>query len=132
MPPYSASLDGLLIRRRMGRKDWSTPKQFGITGDGGWALHNLHEHGSIIVTSGIFVADSDTEWAHASIAFNDRDPTYSELKRLHAAVWGDNGWAVQIFPPDSDHVNIHNHALHLWGRLDGARFTPDFAPTGSI
>jgi hypothetical protein len=37
-----------------------------------------------------------------------------------------------VFAPPSEHVNIHDHALHLWGRLDGARVLPDFGRFGTI
>jgi hypothetical protein len=47
-------------------------------------------------------------------------------------VFGDR-WAYQVFAPPADHINLHNFALHLWGRLDGKPVLPDFTfGTGSI
>jgi hypothetical protein len=38
-----------------------------------------------------------------------------------------------VFAPPTDHVNIHEYALHLFGRLDGTPALPDFtAGSGSI
>jgi hypothetical protein len=77
--------------------------------------------GSIIITQ----AEHDgVEWIHASIAYVDRDPTYLELAALHRAVFGRKRFSYQAFAPESEHVNIHEHALHLWGTVDGARLTP--------
>jgi hypothetical protein len=79
--------------------------------------------GSVIVTQ----ADHDgVDWLHASIAWQDRDPNYAELAALHAGVFGRRRWAYQVFAPTTEHVNIHEHALHLFGRVDGAPALPDF------
>lgn len=116
----ATSVNALQIRRVLGRGNWTTPVPFGPDG---WTLVELNGYASVIVT----VADADgEEWIHASFARDDRMPTYADLKLLHAAVFGD-GWAYQVFAPPSDHVNIHEYALHLWGRLDGAPVLPNFA-----
>jgi hypothetical protein len=119
-------LDGLAIRRRLGRRDWGAPLAFGPEG---WGFEHLDGLGSVLVTC----ADHDGEdWVHASIAWADHMPTYGDLKHLHSAVFV-GGWAYQVFAPPSDHVNIHRHALHLFGRLDGKPALPDFTEgTGSI
>ncbi len=79
--------------------------------------------GAIIVSQ----ADhDDVEWLHASIAFTERMPTYEELAILHRAVFGRKRYSYQLFVPESSHVNIHAHALHLWGRVDGKPALPDF------
>lgn len=116
----------LEIRRRLGRGNWSTPSPFGPDG---WCLRELEGRSSVIVSCAPHDGD---EWVHASIARPDRMPDYADLKALHAAVF-DEGWAYQVFAPPSDHVNIHEHALHLFGRLDGKPALPDFTRgSGSI
>ncbi len=122
----ASTLNALQIRRLLGRSNWTTPAPFGPDG---WRLQRLDGTGSVIVTS----ADHDGEmWVHASIAHPSETPSYDDLKALHAAVFG-AGWAYQVFAPASDHVNIHHHALHLFGRLDGTPVLPDFTEgTGSI
>lgn len=122
----ASSLNPLQIRRLLGRSNWSTPRPFGPDG---WLTERLDGTGSVIVTA----ADHDgDEWVHASIARPGEMPTYADLKALHAAVFG-SGWAYQVFAPPSDHVNIHEYALHLFGRLDGKPALPDFTEgTGSI
>ena len=85
--------------------------------------------GSVIVTQADFDGE---EWIHASIALAFRDPTYAELVSLHRAVFGRKRPAYQVFVPANEHVNIHKHALHLWGRADGERALPDFGRFGTI
>jgi hypothetical protein len=122
----ASSLDALGIRKRLGRDLWASPDEFGP--DGWTYVARAPYEGRVIVTAW----DHDTvEWVHASMSHPDLMPTYDDLKRLHEAVWPD-GFAYQMFVPSSEHVNIHEHALHLWGRLDGARVLPDFGFIGSI
>ena len=122
------TLDPLGIRQRLGRKMWSPPHPMGPDG---WAYTHLGGATSVIVTSCPH-GDPVTDWIHASIAHTDRMPDYDDLKALHRAVFGD-GWAYQVFAPPADHVNIHQYALHLFGRLDGLPVLPDFTDgTGSI
>ena len=85
--------------------------------------------GSVIVTQAPF---DGVEWIHASIALEDRMPTYEELKALKDGVFGPKREAYQVFPSEDRHINHHPHALHLWGRADGARVLPDFGALGSI
>ena len=121
------SLDALKIRRLLGRGNWSTPERFGPDG---WRFIALDGSGSVIVTCA--PQNDGHEWVHASVAWADHMPTYEDLKWLHAAVFGD-GWAYQVFAPPRDHVNIHEYALHLWGRLDGTPALPDFTHgSGSV
>lgn len=114
------NIDALGIRRRLGHTSWKTPRPHGPDG---WAFINRNDVTSIIASCAPH--DDGNEWVHASIAHSNRMPTYDDLKLLHRAVFGD-GWAYQVFAPPSDHVNIHEFALHLWGRLDGQPVLPDF------
>ena len=116
----STSIDILKIRRRLGRDIWMPPTEFGPDG---WRMVTRHGYESCIVTA----ANHDgVEYVHASIANAHQMPLYEDLVELHYAVWGDNGYAYQVFAPRAAHVNIHEHALHLWGRLDGAPVLPEF------
>ena len=120
------TFDALGIRRRLGRGNWSAPRPFGVDG---WAFTYLSGRGSVIVSAAPYEGEM---WVHASVAWAEQMPTYSDLKWLHAAVFGD-GWAYQVFAPPSEHINLHQHALHLWGRADGKAALPDFTDgLGSI
>lgn len=97
-------------------------------GPAGMALWHPGSQASVIVTSG---PHEGVEWLHASIAYPDRDPTYAELSILARAVYPE-AWTYQVFAPPAAHVNIHDHALHLWGRLDGDPVLPNFGEYGTI
>jgi hypothetical protein len=122
----STSFAPLRIRRAL--RDQFTgigpPQPFGPDG---WSFTGADR--TIIVTCAPQI--DGNEWVHASIAAADQPPGYAELKALHAAVFG-AGYAYQCFVPATQHVNIHEHALHLWGRLDGRAVLPEFALDGSI
>ncbi len=118
-------MNGLKIRQGLGRDEWAVPVPFGPDG---WMLQRKDRAGSVIVSE--FDWDDGHRYIHASIAGRTM-PTYEDLTRLHEAVFR-GGYAYQVFAPPSEHVNIHEHALHLWGRADGSPVLPEFAVMGSI
>lgn len=114
------SINAITVRRVLGRDRWLRPEMFGPDG---WAFRSRDHTASIIVT----VATHDgADWIHASIAGRDEMPSYEDLKLLHDAVFG-GFWAYQVFAPPAEHVDIHEHALHLWGRLDRKPALPLFS-----
>jgi hypothetical protein len=114
------SINAITVRRVLGRHEWSRPEMFGPDG---WVFRRHDRSASVIVT----VACHDgADWIHASIAGRDTMPSYEDLKLLHRAVFGE-WWAYQVFAPPSQHVNIHENALHLWGRLDRKAVLPLFS-----
>ena len=108
----STSVNALMLRRTFGRDDWLPPEPFGPDG---WRMLARDRAASIIVTC---ASHDGAEWVHASIA-RPTMPTYDDLVTLHQAAWPAGGFAYQVFAPAERHVNIHEHALHLWGRRDG-------------
>lgn len=124
-----ATVDGLRLRRTLGREEWLPPEPFGPDG---WKCDARDGVRRVIVTTSDLPDTEGQEWTHASISHVSRMPSYDELCQLHAAVWGTDGYSYQVFAARSSHVNIHEHALHLWGRSDGARVLPDFGFLGRI
>jgi hypothetical protein len=120
------TFDALALRKALGRRFWGVPYEFGPDG---WQFDCLFEKGSVIVS--VSPWEDGTEWVHASMSFQRRQPTYEELSYLHRAVWGD-GYAYQVFVGGDHHVNIHPNALHLWGTLQGDRQLPDFGKYRTI
>lgn len=123
----ASSINIIDVLRVLGKKVWTNPKPYSPDG---WAVVRQEDGSSIIIT--VARHEDGNEWVHASIAHKDRTPTYDELALLHKAVFQGKGWAYQVFAPDTDHVNIHPFALHLWGRLDGTNPIPNFGKNGSI
>jgi hypothetical protein len=121
----STSVNALEIRKKLGRNEWRIPQKYDVDG---WCFVRKTEDASIIVSVASF---DDIEWIHASIACTDHMPSYDELALLHKAVFGER-FAYQVFAPSAQHVNIHQYALHLWGRLDGNPVLPEFGLGGTI
>lgn len=111
--------------RRAGLRPWP-PEAYGPAGI---IVTFRARAGSVIVSQ---CEVDGAQWIHASLAWADRMPTYDDLVTLKAGVFGDQREAYQVFPPKARHVNIHAHALHLWGRADGGRVLPDFGAAGTI
>lgn len=132
-----STIDGLRLRKVLGRKEWHAPQPFGPDS---WQLISVDRTRTIFVTAApfsIFEASAPFDGGdivHASIAYSDHVtmPSYEDLCLLHKAVFGD-GYAYQCFVPAETHINIHETALHLWGRSDGKPMMPDFGKIlGSI
>lgn len=60
------------------------------------------------------IVSKDAGLWHMSISRTDRLPTYDELKDARYHFLSDVKYIVQIFPPKSDFVNVHQFCLHLW------------------
>jgi hypothetical protein len=101
--------------------------QFGPCGLTAQLRTKADERGSLVITEAEYPDDPDTPWLHASLAFEHRTPSYAELALVHRAVFGRRRYAYQVFAPQAAHVNIHEHALHLWGRVDGQPAIPGIA-----
>lgn len=137
-------IDALRLRAVMGRDAYLPPTEYPPDG---WRLIHRDGDGTVLVSCADYGADDllltgptgaalaaellrttplRRIWiTHASMTRRGRVPSYDDLCRLHRAVWGDTGWSYQVFAPPAAHVNIHEHALHLWGRLDGEPLMPD-------
>lgn len=130
LPGFDVDIRALVkALERIGRT--GKPEQFGYSGVA-IRLYNSASvcSGSVIVSQAPW--DDGIEWIHASISNEVRMPTYGELAALKAGVFGPDRFAFQVFAPDDRHVNIHQHALHLWGRADGKSPLPDFGVMGTI
>lgn len=124
--PYDRLIDPIRTWDRLGRLRWSAPLPFGPDG---CSFAGIPHYTGVVIVSAFDLDDGP--WIHASIA-RPQMPTYEDLQLLHRAVFAD-GWAYQVFAPPADHVNLHETALHLWGRADGKPALPDFTGgTGMI
>lgn len=56
-------------------------------------------------------------WAHVSVSRPDRCPTWDEMAEIKRDFLGDLG-AIQVAPPQADHVDLHKTCLHWWAPLD--------------
>jgi len=61
----------------------------------------------------ILISQDNGKW-HLSISHPKRLPRYYELKRARYKYLPDVKYMAQIFPPESEFVNVHKNCLHLW------------------
>ena len=84
-----------------------------------------------VIMSGNLEADG-RRWIHLSCGRRERMPNWEDLKTVKSLFLGDEATAIQVFPPQSQWVNIHKFVLHLWSPVDDLGL-PDFTQgTGSI
>lgn len=131
-PSTTLALDTMSAIKFMAKRWVIRRMEASISGDGLLLTMRHHQlgNGSIIISQAVY--SDDSEWIHASIAYADNMPRYEDLAHLHLCVFGRRRWAYQVFTPQSQHVNIHSHALHLWGRVDGQNMLPTFSVEGTI
>ena len=51
---------------------------------------------------------------HMSLSRRDRDPTYYEIKKARYDLLPNSITVAQIFPPEDEFVNVHEHCFHLF------------------
>jgi hypothetical protein len=79
--------------------------------------------GSFVVpyqSNTIFVICDDGEltgWEHVSVSLRNRCPNWNEMCFIKNLFWSEDDTVVQIHPPKSDYVNIHEYCLHLWRKI---------------
>lgn len=58
------------------------------------------------------------EWRHLSVSRRSRTPSHDDMVEAARAFLDPEKVTLNIFPPRSEWVNVHNHCLHLWQPLD--------------
>ena len=53
-------------------------------------------------------------WDHVSVSLPHRTPTWAEMETVRALFFRDDETVMQLSVPRDEHVNIHDHTLHLW------------------
>lgn len=53
-------------------------------------------------------------WEHVLVRTRNRTPTYKEMIYAKDLFWKNNEIAFQIFPSNSEYVNLEKYTLHLW------------------
>tara|TARA_Y100000310_G_scaffold343463_1_gene451203 strand:- start:1249 stop:1530 length:282 start_codon:yes stop_codon:yes gene_type:complete len=71
------------------------------------------------------IEQDNRRWCHLSIAREDVLPSYDDLCHVKRLFLGADAKAIQMFPPEAEHVNIHSYCLHLFYCTDEDPL-PDF------
>ena len=59
-------------------------------------------------------SEAGSWWLHVSVSRHNRLPSWEDLKDVKELFCGRQAYAVQVFPPDRDYVNLYRFCLHLW------------------
>ncbi|PSB52046.1 hypothetical protein C7B67_08540 [filamentous cyanobacterium Phorm 6] len=70
-------------------------------------------------------------WVHLSLSRKKSVPTWIDLVKVKEIFLGADALAIQVLPPRSEWVNVHEFCLHLYHCLD-QRPIPDFRKLGTI
>jgi hypothetical protein len=73
----------------------------------------------VIVTDGaVDELPEHLHWEHVSVTGlkkgKPHTPTWEEMCYIKKLFFDDDDCVMQLHPPASDHINIHNNCLHLW------------------
>jgi hypothetical protein len=60
------------------------------------------------------IASDGDGWDHVSVSLPHRDPTWSEMDLVKRLFFRNDEVVIQYHVPRADHVNYHEHCLHLW------------------
>ena len=53
-------------------------------------------------------------WEHVSVSCQRRTPTWAEMEFVRDLFWEPGETVLQFSVPREQHINQHDHCLHLW------------------
>ena len=71
-------------------------------------------------------------WEHVSVSLQSRTPTWEEMDAVERIFWNDSEAVMQLHVPRSDHINFHEHCLHLWKPRKSPIPTPPLQTVGPL
>lgn len=54
------------------------------------------------------------DWEHVSVSLHNRCPNWQEMCYVKDLFWDAEETVMQLHPPRSQYVNVHDYVLHLW------------------
>ena len=61
------------------------------------------------------IASDGGGWEHVSVSTGrDNCPTWEDMCFIKGMFWDPEDCVIQLHPPKSEYVNVHNYCLHLW------------------
>jgi hypothetical protein len=58
-------------------------------------------------------------WDHVSVSRPNRCPNWPEMSYVNRAFFLEDEVAMELHVAESEHINVHEHCLHLWRPIDG-------------
>lgn len=69
---------------------------------------------TLAVCASVDTDDKGIKWEHVSVSLKHRIPTWQELKFIKMLFWDPEDEVLQLFPPQSQYIDVHKNCLHLW------------------
>lgn len=69
------------------------------------------------------------DWLHVSASFENRLPSWEDMREVKEAFCGKGREAYMVLPPQERYINDHPYVLHLWCPIGGP-VLPDFRKMG--
>lgn len=60
------------------------------------------------------IASTGLGWDHVSVSLKNRCPNWREMSYIKDLFFEENDVVMQLHVAKKDHINFHNHCLHLW------------------
>ena len=57
-------------------------------------------------------------WEHVSVSRASRCPSYDDMCWIVRTFWPADATVMQLHVPAADHINLHEHCLHLWRPIE--------------
>ena len=67
------------------------------------------------------VASDQAGWDHVSVSLPSMTPTWAMMCFVKDLFFRKSEAVIQYHPKEADHINYHNHCLHMW-RPQGVAF----------
>jgi hypothetical protein len=93
-------------------------KRFGSYGDHTCGVFRLdfadpaHPHSTTVTL--LCIASCGEGWDHVSVSLPTRCPTWGEMDFIKRRFFKPDEPAMQLHPPERDHISHHPYCLHLW------------------
>ncbi len=116
--------------------EWNPPSASDLPAN--WSIKAIDDDGGmyksrdgLAVIVSCSVEEDGKPWIHLSVSRKKSIPTWVDLVNVKEIFMGKDALAIQILPPRSEYINVHEFCLHLYQCLED-RPIPDFRKLGTI
>jgi hypothetical protein len=86
-----------------------------LTGEDGGAYEILYKRPRSATRVRLkVVASHGKGWDHVSVSLAHRTPTWDEMSYVKNMFFHADEAVMQLHVPTAQHINLHEHCLHLW------------------
>ena len=87
---------------------------YGCRGEGNNGVFEVPKNEAPCGRALSIIASDGGGWDHVSVSGPSYTPNWQEMAFVKALFFTDDECVIQYHPPKKDHINYHQHCLHLW------------------